>query len=230
MRQQKKMSRSDKFFAGYTLIFTAKTNPVSPLFLRKLEIDKYRADPALDYSRSRPSHDYFEQFLNWLFQLIFSHKISDRDLATIWAFMILCSVVLILFVISRLLGIHIFWFIKRQSPAISKQPENQETDIHAIDFSLSIEQAIELKDYRAAVRFRYMQTLKQLNDQHFILWSKEKTNQHYLNELKKPVLKSGFSKITRSYEYVVYGHFSVDEAGYSTISSEFADFSISLRK
>lgn len=196
----------------------------------KLDISRYRSDPAFDYSRGKPPEDYFERFINWLFQLLFNHSIGSRGMADIWIFIIFCCVSLILYVVIRLLGVDVFRLFSRNSATFNEPGRQLQPDIHAIDFTQSINKAIAMKDYRAAIRFRYLQTLKQLSDYQLISWSKEKTNLNYFHELARPSLKAGFARITYSYEYVFYGHFNVDEAGYQAISGEFAAFTSSLRQ
>ena len=97
-------------------------------------------------------------------------------------------------------------------------------NIHAINFTDRINEAVEQRNYRLAVRLLYLQTLKRLTDNGLIQWQPNKTNRQYTYELTGNPARLGFERLTTQFEYVWYGDFPVDEARFGLIQQEFNAF------
>jgi hypothetical protein len=102
--------------------------------------------------------------------------------------------------------------------------ETLDEDIHAIDFSTRINEAVEQRNYRLAVRLLYLQTLKRLTDRGLIQWQPNKTNRQYTYELTGNPARLPFEQLTTQFEYVWYGDFPVDEARFGQIREKFNQF------
>ncbi len=130
--------------------------------------------------------------------------------------------IFILFVIYKLfLGDGIF---KRptKTGAISDNLEEQvtaETDIDGL-----INNAVKNGNYRLAVRYWYLKSLHHLSDRHLLQLAADKTNYHYVHELKNEVQRNEFASLTLNYEYVWYGEFDVDEQLYRRLENNFSSF------
>lgn len=72
--------------------------------------------------------------------------------------------------------------------------------------------ALKNNDYHAATRFVYLITLQLLAKKGLITWSLEKTNLDFLRELTGHPIKIDFSSLTKTYEYVEYGDFEINES------------------
>ncbi|HOJ08921.1 MAG: DUF4129 domain-containing protein [Ignavibacteriota bacterium] len=96
-------------------------------------------------------------------------------------------------------------------------------DIHTIDFNKMIEEAVQNKNYRYAIRLNYLRILKLLSDKQIINWSPEKTNHEYLKEIKSNTLFSSFSVITNDFENIWYGGFIIDQNNYSLLVGRYRD-------
>lgn len=101
-------------------------------------------------------------------------------------------------------------------------------DIHSIDYEKMIEDAIENKNYRYAVRLNYLRSLKFLSDKEIINWKIDKTNHEFLREIKLINLKSKFEKITTDFESIWYGGFEVDLSAYLHLQNYYSDFNSTL--
>lgn len=99
-----------------------------------------------------------------------------------------------------------------------------EEDIHAINFTDRIDEAVRGRNYRLAVRLLYLQTLKRLTDNGLIRWQPNKTNRQYAYELTGNPARLGFEQLTTHFEYVWYGDFPVDETRFTRIQEEFKAF------
>ena len=102
--------------------------------------------------------------------------------------------------------------------------ETLDENIHEINFTDRLNQAIEGRSYRLAVRLLYLQTLKRLTDNGLINWQVNKTNRQYAHELTGSALRPGFDRLTTQFEYVWYGDFPVDEDRFGTIRQQFQEF------
>lgn len=84
-----------------------------------------------------------------------------------------------------------------------------------------IEDALNNKQYRLAIRYHYLFVLKQLTDAEQIDYEFDKTNTDYLNEITNKNLKNGFTNITRIYDFIWYGNFSITQKDYVRAKAQF---------
>lgn len=92
---------------------------------------------------------------------------------------------------------------------ISENPENID-----IDFSRFIQEALDAKNYKMAIRITYLNLLKMLQEYKILKWHKHFTNQNYIEQLKGTVIQNDFEQFTRIYESSWYGNYSVNENKY----------------
>lgn len=78
-------------------------------------------------------------------------------------------------------------------------------------------------EFNLATRYLYLKTLKNLSDKGFINFTNEKTNKDYINEMH-PAFREEFRNLTRDYEYIWYGKFSIDKKGFQKIKEDFSFF------
>jgi len=122
------------------------------------------------------------------------------------------------------------WFLKSKIKNALVISEIIEEDIHAINFSTIIQESIKSKDFRKAIRYFYLLSLKELADIKLINWQQGKTNESYIKEIKSSLLKSQFSKNTYLYEWIWYGNFLVDETLFNEASHSFQSFFEQIKK
>ena len=99
-----------------------------------------------------------------------------------------------------------------------------EENIHEIDFDLAVEDAVNQRNFRLAVRLLYLQTLKRLTDSGQINYKPDKTNRKYVHELTNKPFQADFEALTRQFEFVWYGDFPVDEIQFGQIRQQFQQF------
>ncbi|MEN8249289.1 MAG: DUF4129 domain-containing protein [Bacteroidota bacterium] len=88
-----------------------------------------------------------------------------------------------------------------------------ESTVESIDFDALIKKALEKQDYRMAIRYRFLNLLKQLSKHKLISIKEGKTNFEYYHELPS-MLKAPYQSVLRLFEYVWYGHFPSDKVAY----------------
>ena len=103
-----------------------------------------------------------------------------------------------------------------------------EENIHTIDFNEAIQQAVDDKNYRLAVRLLYLQSLKILADKGTIDWRIDKTNYAYGQELAGQPFQQSFLTLTREFEYNWYGNRAASPKEFESIRQTFSDFNRQL--
>jgi hypothetical protein len=131
-------------------------------------------------------------------------------------------VAVLIFIILRMNAINLFSSNKKLKNSL--EIDELLEDIHEINYTTAIQEAVRQKLYRRATRLYYMQALKTLSDKKLIQWEIDKTNHEYLYELKEPRLANGFENITYAYEYVWYGNVEIEEKTFEIIQSNFNQF------
>lgn len=180
----------------------------APDRLRELQNDR-------DYQYGRdapPPENPLARFWAWLWRKI-GEFLSSKAYQNVWQYVMLAAiagVVIYLLMKAEVLG---FLFPKRaQSGQLNY--ENLAENIHTIDFGTAVEEAVSQRNYRLAVRLRYLQTLKTLADLNAIRWQVNKTNWQYVNELKGGPVEGEFITLTKKFERIWYGDFPIDESIY----------------
>jgi hypothetical protein len=68
-----------------------------------------------------------------------------------------------------------------------------------------LERAIKEKNYKIATRLYYLLIIQKLAEKKEIVWSKEKTNREYTNELRRFSALADFRQVTLIYEKAWFG-------------------------
>ena len=102
-----------------------------------------------------------------------------------------------------------------------KKPENLS---EYSTYNILIHEAESKNDFNLAIRYLYLQLLKKLSDSELILFSPDKTNKLYVQELSGKNYQSEFASLTLNYEYVWYGKFSINHNRYQQLKEKFILF------
>ena len=184
-----------------------------------LRIAEWRTKPEFDYTvefkgSSFSLWDWFTDRFNQIMQNLFGDISLGYTGEIIWYVLgfgaIVAIIVYTLYRHPELLR----WRSK-------KNAENdgyivKEDNIYGIDFPSTIDQALKVGNYREAVRFVYLQTLRHLSDAGKIEWQPAKTPSQYLNEYTgRP-----FHHLTTTFVRIRYGGYDADV---STADAAMAD-------
>ena len=99
-----------------------------------------------------------------------------------------------------------------------------ESQIDLIDFNEAIKDALQESDFRLAIKLRYYQLLKKLDDKKFIEFVPQKTSNDYLIELESSPYDAQFTKAVYYFTYIWYGEFQINKEDYDKASGLFVDF------
>jgi len=194
--------------------------------LNKSKLSKFRQDDDFSYSHKIPATKDKEKD-NTQLPL---RKMPSIDLEPMWDIFVVCIVVLCIFLILwGMFGRQISQIFVKSASSLSSDEGMMEQDIKLADFDTLISNAVKENEYRKAVRMLYLEALKVLTLNQWILWKPNKTNQDYLNELQLSPFKKAFADLTLQFEYIWYGDFPVNEEVFQQTRNTFQDFKANVK-
>ncbi len=236
---------------GFLLVFFVLTigrardirvdkRPVKRVEIPQKNLEKYRKDKAFDYIQKHNEKNFFIRAIKWFerkivnllekfFKWLFGAKKGMKFLKVFIKTLPYIAVLIFIYLIYRfLLGVDLIRSgqNKRLKEAKVINLSDDDEIIKEADLDSLIKEAINEKDYRLAIRYYYLKTLKKLIDNQLIEWHPEKTNRDYTHELKAKELKSLFKHLTFIYDYVWYGKFIPAEEEFIEIKNDFNKFVI----
>jgi len=209
------------------------------LTIPEINIEKYKNNPDFNYQPLDNKKNFIVQAVDWLKRKLeeilykFFTWILDQKSAKGIVRLILTSLpyiaiaVFVYLLFKFLIGLDLI-FLKRKN----NYPTNQvflSDDEHIIneeDIEKLIQQALIKKDYRLAIRYQYLNILKQLKNKELIQWHPDKTNREYVQELKNPMLKPQFKRLTLLYDYIWYGNYNLAKEDFQKINHDFKSFPV----
>lgn len=197
--------------------------------IEQSNLDRFLSDRKYNYSQEPGSRSYWDRFRSWVnyqlgrfFNWLFGEEKAGTYLAIFFRILPYLFIAFIIFLIAR-------FFLKVDKRQFANSPGNknlvalseeerimQEEDIQAL-----IAEALADKDYRLAIRYQFILCLKLLKEGEWIQWQPQKTNRDYVQELENPKLKSLLQQAVRAYDYIWYGEFALNEAGYQKILQDY---------
>lgn len=194
-------------------------------------IEKYNAIKDFNYVEEQleAAPSFFERILKWaghqflrLLEWIFGIKYASGIFAKILLALpyIIAGIVLLLL---------LKFFLKVNSSSLISSSKNrtivsiteEEEFIKSKDLLTLVELAIENKNYRLAVRYYYLNILKQLENKELIIWEQQKTNEDYIHEITPQNIQKSFVNLTRLYDFVWYGNFIINDVEFARVESDF---------
>jgi hypothetical protein len=154
---------------------------------------------------------------SWL-ELFFTSSITQ---VLFWGL----AIFFLIFIVSKLFFAG--GFFQRPTAKSKALPEEEESGVSKDhNYDLLIAKAVKDQNYRLATRYLYLQLLQKLTKAGAIEFAADKTNSEYLRELTGKTYKQEVAALTLNYEYVWYGEFLIDAAGYSKLENKFRKLDI----
>lgn len=190
--------------------------------LRDLQTDR-------DYqygSEVPPPENPLARLFSWLFGK-FAKFLASDSYQNVWQYVVLAAIAgLVVYLLMKAEVLHFLFPKAALSDRLNY--ENLAENIHEINFDAAVDEAVNQRNFRLAVRLLYLQTLKRLTDSGLIDYKPDKTNRQYVYELAKFSVQADFDQLTRQFEFVWYGDFPVDEARFQQIRQHFRAFGQTL--
>ncbi|WP_340066728.1 DUF4129 domain-containing protein [Ascidiimonas aurantiaca] len=223
-------------------ISTAQEFPADSTYIEKKQIDPealeaYRSKKEYDYTPEKNTSGWWEHFKTWFLgvlkrflESVFGYEVTSGFLNTFFYVLIYGSLALLLFLLIMLFAkVPTRSFLSTHPNPQTVAITEEEALMQQEDLSALINKALVQKNYRLAIRYLYLKALKQLSGKGYVKWEPQKTNDEYLKELTVKPLKNHFLEITRIYDFVWYGNFSVDEPGFLKIQQVFNNLEQKLK-
>lgn len=188
--------------------------------------EKYSGE-EFDYSSTEgETQNLISRFFLWLNNLLkdtFGFNLDPAIFKILEIIIYIAAGILAIYLLAR------FFAGENLSSLFSKKATSiidinlSEEHIENIDLDAKIKEALIQKDYRLAVRYHYLRTLKNLSLKNIITWEYEKTNSDYQNEITVTELKPLFQEVSYLYDYIWYGEQDIDENGFKTAEKHFTE-------
>jgi len=196
-------------------------------------LEKYKTDTDFNYEEENVNKEptFLERVFNWLgrqlfrfLEWIFGVKYAKGLFASILSALPYIILGIVLFILLKLflkVNLKSSSIISKNNPVVSITEE--EELIKSKDISKLIQQAIQQKNYRLAVRYYYLNVLKQLENKELIIWEQQKTNEDYIKEISQKNIQHSFTNLTRLYDFVWYGNFVINETEFARVEQDFIE-------
>lgn len=197
------------------------------------KLKEYKTDKDFNYEEENVNKEptFLERVFNWLgrqllrfLEWIFGVKYAKGLFASILSalpYIILGIVLFLLLKFFLKVNLKSSSLTSKNNPVVSITEEEELIKIK--DISKLIQQAIQQKNYRLAVRYYYLNVLKQLENNALIIWEQQKTNEDYIKEISQKNIQHSFVNLTRLYDFVWYGNFVINETEFARVEQDFIE-------
>ncbi len=187
------------------------------------KMESYKLMDEYKYDSFEAPETIWDKILKWFFNLFKDTGIQPNVIK--YSF-IAIGVLICVFIVLKLLGIKpTGLFIIKHDPNVTQLNFKQsEDDIYNQDLDEILKLSIRNNAYREAVRLLYLICLRHLDQSNKIDWKPWKTNHDYYYEITDKNHNQEFKHLVTNYEYVWYGHFSVDINKFNEIKEQFEKF------
>ena len=195
-----------------TVTFRAVPDSVVTALQKRKEFE-YANDPEywMKNKKKEDSEARTIGFLEWLFY--------NRGVKI--AMYILLAAVLLFAVYKIIINNNLFYRNAKNKLAATTVEEGIEMET---DLESKIAKAIHVKDYRKAVRYLYVKSLRELDQKNLIRYHAQSTNYDYLAQVSEFKFAGKFSWLTQVYDYVWYGGFEMSDDQFDKVMKDFNDF------
>ncbi|WP_299365742.1 DUF4129 domain-containing protein [Winogradskyella sp.] len=211
--------------------------PVERQVITEEDLDTYKTDKDFNYIEVEYKESFLDRVYRWFRNILRRFWEAIFGVGTASGFLYFVFRILPYILLGLLVFLLLRFFLKVNSNKIlTKSKEKgsvaiteEEQIIKNEDIPALIREAIHQKNYRLAIRYYYLLSLKYLTENETISWQPQKTNEDYIKEIDKINLKDSFKNITRIYDYVWYGEFGVDALKFEALKQPFENLNKSIR-
>ncbi len=194
---------------------------------QKSSVDKLKNQKAFQYdNKIKKQNTYLGRIIFWFFRQ-FLKLFDNYGIAPFIRAIIMIGAVV--FIVIMLLKTNLRSVFYKSRRRVKIEHSELEDDITKMNFNELIKKAEHNSNYRLAVRYLFLRTLKVMKEAELIDWKIDKTNNDYIVELKKEINKSDktrkeFENLSSIYEHVWYGNFKTSNNNYQTYKNNFETF------
>ncbi|SDX86194.1 hypothetical protein SAMN05444411_110130 [Lutibacter oricola] len=195
------------------------------------KIEEYKNNKNFNYTEVKLKKEptWIEKFLHWLgrqLKRFLTWTFGNEYAPGIFSFIIKALPYVVLAIVLFLM---LKFFLKVNTSNVLGKSANkpivniteEEELIKTKDLPKLIQQAIEQKNFRLAVRYYYLLAIKKLEEKELIVWEQQKTNEDYIKEITGTNIQKSFKDLTKLYDFVWYGNFEINEVEFAKIETDF---------
>ncbi len=200
-------------------------------------LESYRTDEDFIYIEVVQEESFLDRIWQWIknriqdfFEWLFGVDVATGILKFIFNVLPYLILVLLIFLLIKFfLNVNSKSIVTGQTNKPTMQFIEDEQIIMNEDINALISEAIKQKNFRLAIRYYYLLSLKYLSAKHVIDWLPQKTNEDYINEIEQESLQNDFKDATWIYDYIWYGEFAIDEIRFNSLKSTFETLNNSIK-
>ena len=225
------------FFTGYAQHKIAHIT-IDSLKIEQKKFDEdrleaYKTATDFKYNLIKNEPNFLEHAWNWLGRMvkkILAWGLDDIGSAVGTIKAILEVIPYVILGVALYFIIRFFMGVNQSSNAWdgNKRPavfaSDEEELIKNENLEQLIQEAVDVSNYKLAVRYYYLLVLKKLSEKELVIWRQEKTNEEYVAEINKAHLRQDFMETTRVYDFVWYGNFEINETDFKKVQALFITF------
>ncbi|MEO6453775.1 MAG: DUF4129 domain-containing protein [Ginsengibacter sp.] len=187
-------------------------------------LKQLKSQKDFQYNKAHePALSLWDKFWNWFWWKVSQVLKTKGGRITFWSTLIILGVAVIIFFVIKITGMDQNSLFGRSGKGLKKYSVSQD-DIHHISFEDEIEKAINVGNFRLAIRLQYLHALKILSDKGYIDWRINKTNTDYIAEIKHKSFNDVFTRLTFNFEYTWYGEKQVSSEEFTEVRHQFQQF------
>lgn len=145
----------------------------------------------------------------------------------------LINVIGYLVIFVAVMAVIIFFFNKvkfKEKFELSPTDDDFIEDIEAVDVRAGLKLALSQRDYRMAIRMKFIELLQLLQTRELIDWKSDKTNRDYVYEIANKSHRRKFKNLSGTYEFIWYGNTKVSELDFRRIDPKFNSFMMEVNE
>lgn len=215
--------------AGLVMPVQTAEEELVPLDFSEETIERFKEDSDFDYSEVTPDDNWwtnFKRYISLQWQRLMNWIFGDYEAPLLLAIFL---DILPYLLIGLLFALVLYLFAKMDpGKPIFGNPtggelhfSEEEKIIKTRDIRKLIEKAVAAEKYRLAIRYHFLYLLQQLSREELVKYDPAKTDEEYVHEIENPEIRSRFKRVSRIYDYVWYGDFSINVQDYDRIRNEF---------
>lgn len=149
-----------------------------------------------------------------------TEEATDAELPDISGFKYVAYAVVFVIIVALLIMI-----LRNSQPVVkvererveAKTLEEAEENLPMVTLNKIYEEALQLSDFKKALRIKFLMVLQTMIDHEMIIWKKRKTNEQYLIELRDASIASMFRGAVQTFDAVWYGEVQITSVQYQAI-------------
>lgn len=211
---------------------------VQEITIDRSKLEEFQQDKDYQYKPRDIEKNFLEKVSDWIsekwyqfMEWIFGKKQGSELLDFfIEYFPYLLLFIGILIIIRLLYRYDVFKSSSDKQRPPRVQLSDDEQVVKSDNISEHVNDVIEKKAFRLAIRYMFLNTLRQLDLMGHIDYVKNKTNDDYAHEIRNDQLREDFQVLVYYYDFIWYGQYPIDEPFFRELQAKFHGFLEQMNK